>query len=290
MAIAVVGDVLVAGLLVGLVYALMSLGLALIYGVMNVINFAHGGFIILGCYVVYTLWQMLGLDPYLSLVVVVPLFFGLGLLTALLMHPLLSRKQEEIEYLSVVLTFGLLIVLQTSMLFIWTGDIRLVTTTLGRTVLTFGFIHVPLEPLIAAIAAVIGVLLVSLMIYRTNFGLAIRALSQSIRTSMLMGVNIHHVWYLTIGLCVLLCGVAGTLVSATYPFNPYQGFVYTIYSFLIVILSGIGSIAFIVLGGVAVGLAVSLLSFYFGSAIGPGLAMLMVLLIIVFKRGTKAGS
>ncbi len=163
----------------------------------------------------------------------------------------------------------------------------LVTSASGRTVLDLGFFHVQLSLLIGAIAAVIGVLLVSLMIYKTNFGLAIRSVSQSIATSRLMGVNIYHVWYLTIGIGILCSGVAGTLVSTSYAFDPYQGFIYTIYSFLIIVLSGIGSVALIVLGGVLFGLSVSVMSFYFGSALGPALAMLVALIIVLLRRGAK---
>jgi len=240
---------IILGLLVGGVYALMSSGLTLIFGVMRVINVAHGAFLILGAYLTYWLFQLTGLDPIISIVLTAPILFliGWGVQRYVL------TRLENPERSSVLVTFALDITMEGLMGTFWKTTIRSVKPEYAAEVIKFMTYRIPVTRLIGFGAALLVLLILYIILQRTNLGRAIRATIQDRNAAQLVGVNVQAVSALTFGIGIATAAVGGSLLSMIYSFNASSQTDWITRVLSIIVLGGMGSlpgafIAAIILG------------------------------------------
>jgi branched-chain amino acid transport system permease protein len=279
-------DLIVAGLLLGGLYVTVSIGVSLIFGVMRVINFAHGEFIMLAMYAVYWAHELAGWDPYLTGIAVVPLAF---LLCATLLRPFILWLVRSSVLVQVFATLGLSIALQNLALVLWKGNYRSIRTGYSSTLIDLFGVQVPLTRLVAFVVAAILVVGLHLFLQRTLFGKAIRATAQNRRTARLMGIDVDRVDVLVFGLGIATAALAGVLLMPIYSVSPGVGFQNALIAFVVVVLGGLGSLPGAVLGGLLIGF-VEVMSGYF---ISPSMKQIVYfgvfILVLVFRPAGLLG-
>ena len=256
---AVLAQVAVSGLLLGGVYALISIGLTLIFGVMRVVNFAHGEFLMIAMYATFWLFQLYGLDPYVSIFIVTALLFLVGLLTqATIVRPVLRGSPA----MQIFATVGLSIVLQNAALIVWKGDYRSVDTAYSRAVLSIGPLQVGVSRLTAFLVALAITIALFYFLKKTYLGKAIRCVAQDKTAALLMGINISRINLITFGIGTALVGVAGAVLMPIYPVFPTVGTYFVLIAFVVVVLGGMGNVTGAFLGGLIIGLVEAFSGFY----------------------------
>jgi branched-chain amino acid transport system permease protein len=271
-------DVVIAGLLLGGLYALIAMGLSLQYGVARVLNIAHGEFIMLGALTTWTLYTIFDINPLLGLVVCGPLAFILGfVLHRTLFKRLLaiSPSSDIFEGKSMLASFGLLFIIQNLALIAWGSD------TKGYSYLAFpvdlgGALFGANRLVTLGFAVLIGVSFY-IFLTQTRTGKGIRAAAQDPSTAGLLGVNINLVLALCFGFGAAMAACAGMLISMSYPVQPFIGMEYTVIAIIVVVLGGMGSIPGSFIGGFILGLIGSVVSFF-----EPGLALVAYYIIFIF--------
>ena len=278
-------QVVVSGLLAGSLYALVALGLALIFGVMRVINIAHGTLLMLGSYATYWWFTYLGWNPYLSLPVSMGLLFFAG---ALLQQTLVHRVVDAPELSSLLLTFGISISLVNLAQLAWTSDLRSVEFLTGSYLL--GPVAFSKARLVGFAFALGITVLAFLFLGRTKLGKAIRATAQSREVAMVCGINVPRVHLLTFGVASALAAAGGSLVSVIVAIQPEMGQVWTFKSFLVIVLGGAGNYPGALLGGLLLGLVEQLASLYLTTQVAEAIAyLLLVIVLLVRPTGLLGG-
>jgi branched-chain amino acid transport system permease protein len=274
---------LVMGILLGGLYAVIALGLSLVFGVIKEINIAHGDLVILGSYFGYVAMTVFGIDPILSLVAGMPLLFGIGFA---IQKFLLNRAFKISMDATLIIAFGISIILQNTYQLIWTPMARGLTTPYALESLSAGPIHVPLVYLLDFLAAIVVMVFIHLFLKKTYLGRAIRAAAQDRRTAHLMGINTDRVYAYTFAISMALAAVAGIFLGLTFSFTPISGMSFLIIALGVVVLGGLGSIVGTFVGGIAFGLAQTLGGYFFGVAAQMLVAYVMVLVVLaVVPRG-----
>jgi len=247
-------DIVVGGLITGGIYALVALGLNLQYGLMRVLNVAHGEFLMMGAYLTYSLHTAWGVNPLLTLLITGPASFGAGLVLHRLLYArvLAGEAAEALESRSLLLSFGLLFVLQNAALLLWSADLK-----------GYSYLAVPLHflgsvfPANRLVAAAVA-LAVSLAFYvflqQSFLGKAIRALMQDPEGAQLAGINLSRVHGLCFGIGIAMSAVTGSLISMLFELTPFIGLPYTVTALVVVILGGLGNVVGSLLGGLILGL------------------------------------
>jgi branched-chain amino acid transport system permease protein len=271
------------GILLGGLYAVIALGLSLVFGVVKEINVAHGDLVILGSYFGYVAMTVVGIDPILSLVVGILLFFWLGFA---IQKYLLNRAFRISMDATLIIAFGISIVLQNTYQLVWTPLSRGLTTAYALASFSAGPIHVPLVYLLDLIVAVVVMFFLREFLRRTYLGIAIRAAAQDWKAAQLMGINTNRIYAFTFGIATALAAVAGVFLGLTFPFTPVSGMSFLIIALGVVVLGGLGSIAGTLVAGMAFGLAQTLGGYFFGVAAQMLVAYTMVLVVLaVVPRG-----
>jgi branched-chain amino acid transport system permease protein len=280
-----VGQVVISGILAGALYAMVALGLALIFGVMRVINIAHGPLLMLGAYTTYFLYAGLGLNPYLSVPVSMAVLFVIG---AALQRTLVFRVVDAPELSSLLLTFGMSIALVNLAQLAFTSDLRAVEYLTGAWGLgPFAFSKTRVLAFLFA-AGVTG--LAFLLLQRTRLGKAIRATSQSREVAMVCGVNVGRIHTITFGLASALAAAGGALIAVIVAVQPEMGQVWTFKSFLVIVLGGAGNYPGALLGGVLLGLVEQIASLFLTSQLSEVVAyVLLVAVLLVRPTGLLGG-
>jgi len=278
-------DVVIAGLLMGGIYALIAVGLSLQYGVARVLNVSHGEFIMLGAFITWSLYTIFGINPLVCLVIVGPVTFILGfMLHRTLFRSLLnsSASLPAFEGSSLLATFGLLFIIQNIALVAWGAQIR-----------GYDYLNIPVNlggalfganRLVTLAFAVVISLVFYLFLARTRMGKAIRAAAQDPVTAGLMGININRVLALCFGFGAAMAGIAGLLISMCYPVNTSMGLEYTIIAIIVVVLGGMGSITGSFIGGFLLGIIGSIVTYF-----EPSLALVayyVIFMILLLVRPT----
>jgi len=248
--------VLINGILLGLVYTTMALGLSITLGVMRIINVAHSAFIILGTYAGFQIWRTWDVNPLVALVVLAPVFFVLGALVARYLVEPLSRSDETMVLVSL---FGLLVVLETVITLVWTADSRSINLSYSSSVLDLGFARVSYARLITGAACLAIVLLVHLFMQYSATGKAIRAMSENRDAATVLGVNVRLLGMVVFGLTTAIAAFSGAALSTIFAFTPQVHYSWLAWAFLIVVLGGLGSIGATLVSGLLVGMAESIL-------------------------------
>jgi branched-chain amino acid transport system permease protein len=277
---------LLSGILVGGVYALIGIGLTIIFGVMRVINFAHGDLLMLGMYVTWGLFTLFSIDPYLSLLITAPVLFLWG---ALLQKVFINRVLNALPQNQILLTIGMGLVMSNAVMLGFTSDYRILTTTYSSSSFQlFGLsVSQPLLYSFLITAAITGALFWFLQ--TTDTGQAIRATAQDRDAAQLMGINVKRMSVLAFGLGTALAGIAGALLAPTYYIFPQVGGPFTLKAFVVVVLGGMGSIVGATLGGVLIGVTESLSAVYIASGLKELVVYVLFLLILLFRPAGLLG-
>ncbi len=272
----------VSGLLIGGVYALVALGLTLVFGVMRIINFAHGTLMMLGMYATFFLYTYAGVDPYLSMLVVGPLFFLIG---AFLERCVIEPNLGAAESNQLLLTLGIALFLENAALALFSPDYRSIRLPYASRALFLGEAVVNVPRLIAFGCSIVLAVLLWVFLKYTDTGKAIRAAAEEREGAVLMGINIRRLSAVAFGIGSAVVAIAGSLVTPFLYVAPDVGDVFNILAFVIVVLGGMGSFVGALLGGLIVGLAESL-----GAAVLPGslkqLPIFVLFVLVLLFRPT----
>jgi branched-chain amino acid transport system permease protein len=271
---------LLSGVLIGGAYALIGVGLTIIFGVMRIINFAHGDLVMLGMYASFFLFTLGNVDPFVSIVFVFPLLFLFG---ALLQKLVINRVLNALPQNQILLTIGIGLILSNTMMLLFTSDYRIISTTYSSGSFRIGEISVSTPLLLSFVitAAVTAVLYWFLL--KTDTGQAIRATAQDRDAAQLMGVNVKRMSVLATGIGAGLAAVAGSLISPTYYIFPQVGQPFTLKAFVIVVLGGMGSVMGATVGGILIGATESLAGAYISSGLKDLVVYVLFLGILLFK-------
>jgi branched-chain amino acid transport system permease protein len=273
-----VGQVVISGLLAGALYSMVALGLALIYGVMRVINIAHGTILMLGAYTTFWWFHLLGVNPYLSLLVSMPLMFLLGVI---LQRTLVDRVVDAPELSSLLLTFGISIALVNVAQLAFTSDLRSVEFLTGAFLV--GPIALSKSRIVAFAFAVAITFFAYWFLQKTKLGKAIRATSQSSEVAMVCGINVQRINVYAFGIASALAAAGGSLVAVVIAIQPEMGQVYTFKSFLVIVLGGAGNYPGALLGGMLLGLVEQLSSLFLTTQLSEAVAYVLLVLVLLLR-------
>jgi branched-chain amino acid transport system permease protein len=278
-------NIVMVGILLGGIYGLVSMGLNLIFGVVRIVNFAQGELVMLGMYGAYLSWFLLGIDPYLSSVIVVPVLFVLGVL---IQRFVLQPLQNE-PFMQIFATFGLLILFQNVVLAITRGTGYSVRSEVARQVISIGDINVSLPRLIVLATVIVVALGVNWFVHNTMPGKAVRAVTQDRRSARLMGINVEKTFMLTFGAGAALAGLAGVLLSPIYTLSPQIGGNFILAAFAVVVLGGLGSVWGAFFGGFIIGLVEAFAGYYFDPALKHAIWFLIFIAVLIVRPGGLFG-
>lgn len=277
----VLGQTIVSGLLLGGIFALVAVGLTLIFGVMKILNFAHGDFLMLGMYFAFFLSVMFGVDPYISAILSLPFFFGLGwLIQSYLIRPVLKAP----ESIQILLTVGLSLFLQNLALFLFSPDFQSLRVSYGgNTLMLFG-VSISYVRVIACVIAIGTCLALYLFLGRTDIGKALRACAEERMGSMAVGINVERIYNIAFGLGIACVGLAGILMTPFFYIAPQVGLPFTLTAFVVAVLGGLGSLPGALVGGLVIGLIESLGEILLPSPSMKQIATFSVFLLILLFR------
>ncbi|MES1930239.1 ABC transporter permease [Salinisphaera dokdonensis CL-ES53] len=283
----IVLQILVNGLMLGGLYAIVSVGLTLIFGVTRVINFAHGEFLMVGMYLVYLLTTRLEVHPYLTVVGVLPCLFLLGALTQKL---IIERLQNSDEHVQIFATVGLSIALINLALLVFGADIASTPSSGLRTRISLASSGVLLGQLVIFVTAIGLVAGLQLVLSRTRLGRAIRATAQNRAAARLMGINVSRIYAFTFGLGAACVGLAAVMVAPLYPTSPNIGTYFVLIAFVVVVMGGLGSITGAFVAALIVGLVDAFASYYWGSDLKEVAVFGIFLLVLILRPSGLFGT
>lgn len=275
------------GLTTGGLYALVALGLTLIYGVLHIINFAHGALLMLGLYAVYFLNVQFGIDPYVALLIVPPAMFALGYA---LQRGIIGRASHGRDENILLVTLGLSIIIENLSLYFFRSDTRTVDTPYSFDVVEIFGAFLPYPKVVAFVGALVTAALLWLLMSRTDLGRAIRALAKERKGAQLVGINADHVFAMSFGLGVACLGVAACLLLPSYYVNPQVGGGFVLIAFTIVVLGGMGSFVGALIGGLIIGVVEALGGLFLGESLGQIGIFLIFILVLIFRPNGLFGA
>lgn len=278
-------EVVVSGLLEGAILSLLALGLSLIFGVMKIVNVAHGDFMIFGAFITFWLFSLWGIDPFISLLVSVPLLFLVGMLVYKFIVGPSIRHTEHLMSASMLVTYGLALFIAQAELLTWSPNYRRVITSYSASAFTIGDVQINIVRLIVLISAIAITGLLFFTLQKTKFGRALRACSYDREAAMYMGVNFDRMAYITFGISLSILSLAGMLYMLIRFLNPASGLFFTIKAFVVLIVGGMGSIAGPLLVGLGLGVSENLGAYYI-SPLYKDIVAYMILLLILTVRPT----
>ena len=273
-------NVIVQGLLTGLVYGLMALGLSVIFGVMRVVNFAHGEFTVVAMYAAFILFEILHLDPLIALLPVAAVFFAVGyLLQRTLISPFIGRAEHE----QFILLVGLATVIVNGLLMIFGPDARPINLSYSFDSYAVGGIFIDKVRVLAAIAALAVAAALFLFFRYTRTGTAIRACADNLTGAAVVGLNIKQLYAVTFGVGLACVGAAGTLMATIADASPSLAQAYTLLAFTIVIVGGLGSMVGALIGGVLIGVSEALAGFYVQPSMKSMFSFALLIIVLVLR-------
>ena len=271
---------IVSGILIGGVYSLVAIGLSLIFGVMKIINFAHGAFMMLGMFITYWLYVLLGIDPYLSLLFSIPILFFLGLLIE---RFLIDKVLDAPEHNQLLLTLGISLVIENLALFLWSPNFRTINVAYATKAATLGTVMISLPKVIAFLFALLLTGALYYFLKKTDLGKAIRAASEEKEGALTVGINLKKIYYIAFGIGTACVGAAGTVAAPFFYVSPQVGGVFVITAFVVVVLGGMGNFIGAFVGGIIVGLAESVGAAFFPGQLKQFIIYFIFILVLLFK-------
>ncbi len=274
----------VFGILVGALYGLAAVGLSLVFGVTKFLNVAHGDLLMLGGYASFWLFQLLKIDPFLSLPLSILFLLVVGLVLYYLIFVRMVKLPEEAKIKNTMLVgFGVSLILQNAALRLWTADDRGISTAYSRLAFTVWETRFPVIRLASLVIALVALLALHLFLQRTYTGKAIRATVEDWEAASLMGINVHQVYLLSFVLGAALAGVAGSLVSVGYSIAPSMGLQWTLKALIVMVLGGLGSIVGTFVGGLVLGVTESLSGLAISGSYREVVGLALFVLILIFR-------
>ena len=278
---------IINGLMFGAIYALVALGLTLIYGVLHIINFAHGAMLMLAMYMAYFLFKILNIDPYVAILIVTPASFVFGYTIYRWGIGKLSGGRDQNILL---ITLGLSIILENSALVFFTGDQQTISLPYSYEAFDLGFLYLSYPKVISFVASLVICVLLWMLMTLTVLGKAIRAVAKQREGARLVGIDVEHVFAVTFGIGVACLGAAGCMLLPIFYVDPYTGNIFVIVAFTVVVLGGMGSIVGALLGGFIIGITESVGGLILGESLGQIGISLIFILILIFRPTGIFGS
>ena len=274
-------QLLVNGILFGSIYGVAAIGMSLIFGTMRIMFLAQGTVIILFAYVCYWVFTLLGIDPYLSLVIVIILavFLGGGLYQGLFR----GAAALEDKNVTLLIAVGIMYFLENFMTVVWTANPRSITTGYTSFVVHFLGVGIPFTRLMGFVMAIIATCFVVAFLKKTYIGMAVRAASEDMVSATFMGISPHKVNSVAFAIGIGLAGVAGVDLATIYPFDPFYGFIFVLKSMIALAIGGIGSVSGALLGGIVLGLLESMSSFFIPGGWTDAISFGVFLIILMWK-------
>ncbi len=274
-------QVMVWGLYAGCIYILLATGLNLIFGVMKVVNFAHGQLLMIGAYVTFSFFVLTGFNPYVLLAASIPILIVIGVsIERLCFRPILGTGKLNEIFISI----GLIYILENVAALIWTDEWKTIRSPFEEISITIGSMKIPIDYLIIIVTTVLILIGLYIFLKKSRLGLAVRATSQNRKAAMLVGINVERMDMLSFGIGAGLAGAAGTLwVVSGQVFNPYMGSVPAVKAFAIVIIGGLGSIPGAIIGGLILGIAENFTVLTIGGAWKDAVAFLILIIVLIIK-------
>ncbi len=269
-----------SGLFMGSVYALIAIGFTLVFGVTNIVNFAHGHLVMGAMFVTYLLFKTANVDPYVSLIVVLPLFFGLG---ALLYTVVIQRIVEAPHSAHMMVTLGLLIFFENVANFFFGSDLRGITTTYTTSSFLVGDISIPIARLGAAAVSLAAVVVLALFLHRTSLGKAIRASANNREGAALVGIDVGRVYLIAFSLGTAAAALAGAVIMPFSLVSPFVGGEFILKAFVIAVLGGLGSVAGALVGGLLIGFVEALSSLYISASLGNAIVFAILIAVLLYR-------
>lgn len=271
------------GIMTGAVYALIALGLTLIYGVLHIINFAHGALLTAALFAVYFAYKGLGLDPYVAVFLIAPVFFVLGYaLQRFIIGPASHGEDRNI----LLVTLGIAVVVQNLLLYAFRADTRTIDVPSGFNVLDIGVALLPVSRVVGVGAVIVLAIALWALLNLTDIGKAIRAVSKEKLGAELSGIDVAHVYATTFGLGTACVAIAACLLMPSFYVNPNVGNSFILVAFTIVVLGGMGSVPGALLGGLLIGVIESLGGLFFGESLGQlGIFVTFILVLLLRPSG-----
>lgn len=282
----ILAQAVINGLLIGGIYALVSIGVTLVFGVVKIVNFAQGEFVMIGMYISFFLATQFGVDPILSLFVSMPVLFIIGVATQ---HFLIRRVLGQNDMPQIFLTFALSLLILNVALMLLTANYRTVHTWYSDEALHFGPLYVPVAKLIAFVLAMVLSGALWLFLHTTDLGKAMRAAAQNPEVATLMGINPNRVFCVAFGVALALAGAAGSLLMPFYPAYPMVGQVFVLMAFVAVVLGTLGNVIGALIASLMMGVAESLGIQFVGADSGLIVVFAMLLLTLAIRPSGLAG-
>jgi Branched-chain amino acid ABC-type transport system, permease components len=271
---------LISGALIGAVYGLVAVGLNLIYGVVHVINFAHGEFLMLSMYIALLMNALMGTNPFFALPVAVPIVMLTGLLVQ---RYLINRTIDAPILIQSFVTFGLLLVMQNGVMLIFGPNYYSIRVTELEGVLEFGYVRVSVGLLTAAVLSVLTILGLHLFLTRTYVGTAIRAIGQNRFAAQMIGIPVKRLYELSFAISTGLAAVAGLVLTPLIWMHPTIGEIYILKAFIIVVLGGMGNVMGAFVGGIIIGITESVSALFLMPSLKEAVALIIFIIILLFR-------
>ncbi len=271
------------GLLAGGIYVLVAVGLTLIYGVLHIINFAHGSLLMLAMYAVFFLWRLCGIDPYMALPIVTAGAFVVGFVLYRLVIGRYSHGQDSNILL---ITLGVAIIADNGALLFFGGDTETVDVPYASKIIEVGAAFLPLPKVISCVAAILICGALGLFMARTDTGKAIRAVARERQGARLVGIDVEHIFAVSYGIGIACLGAAACLLMPTYYVSPQSGYAFVLVAFTIVVLGGMGSFVGAAVGGFLIGVTESIGGLLLGEQLGQiGISLIFILILLLKPTG-----
>jgi len=276
----IIAQAVINGLLIGGIYALVSIGVTLIFGVVKIVNFAQGEFVMIGMYISFFLFTQFGIDPIVSLVVSMPALFIIGVL---IQHFLIRRVLGQNDMPQIFLTFALSLLILNLSLMLFTANYRTVHTWYSDEAFHIGGLYIPYVKLMAFVLAMVLSACLWIFLHATDLGKAMRAAAQKPEVAMLMGINPNRVFCVALGIALALAGAAGSLLMPFYPAYPMVGQVFVLMAFVAVVLGTLGNVVGALIASLMMGVAESLGIQFVGADSGLIVVFIMLLLTLALR-------
>jgi branched-chain amino acid transport system permease protein len=271
---------LISGILMGSIYALVAAGFTMILGVMNLVNFAHGNFVMIGMYIAYFLGKTYNIDPFVSTGVVIPVMFAFGAIVyILIIRPILERPQ----YAQMMATLGLLIIIENVAILIFGGESRTLNTSYTTSTLALGAMRVSIARLYAAGGAVVILLGLYIFLYRTEMGRAVRACADEPESAQRAGINLNKVFITAFSIGTVLAGISGAIIMSFQVCSPAAGVDAVIKAFIIIVVGGLGSIPGAVAGGLIIGVTESVAAVLWSPSLANAIVFAILIIVISWR-------
>jgi branched-chain amino acid transport system permease protein len=271
------------GLLIGAIYALVALGLTLIYGVLHIINFAHGALLSAALFAAFFSFRLLGLDPYVAVFLLAPMFFVIGYA---LQRFIIGPASHGDDRNMLLVTLGIAVIVENALLYAFRADTRTIDVPYAFQTIDVGWTFLAIPRVVGFVAAFVVALALWLLMTFTDIGRAIRAVAKEKLGAELAGINVAHVYAVTFGLGTACVAVAACLLIPTYYVNPHVGDAFVLVAFTIVVLGGMGSVPGALIGALLVGVVESLSGLFLGESLGQiGIFLIFIVVLLVRPSG-----